>query len=144
MGARGLILVNGHFGNRDPLTLATRALTAAGLPVLQVDYPGLDGLAARINDSPPAGHGFMHADEFETSVMLAVAPDAVRMNMAAPAYPDFPPSFGAEPWQLRDISPSGVFGDPRPATAAKGQAFLEGLTAQAQGLIAQWRARHGI
>lgn len=138
MGARGLVIVNGHFGNRAPIAQAVARLAADGLPVLALDYPGLEALAARICDTPPAGHGFMHADEFETSVMLAVAPETVRMELAAPGYPEFPKDFAT--MQLRDFCPGGVFGDPRPATAAKGEAFLKGLAAEALRAVTAWQA----
>jgi creatinine amidohydrolase len=144
MGVRGLVTVNGHFGNRAPLARAAARLEAAGLPVLMLDYPGLDRLAAEICETEPAGHGFMHADEFETSVMLAVAPDAVRMDRAEACYPVFPADFGTVPVQLRTFNPTGVFGDPRPATAAKGRAFLEGVAEDAVAAVAAWRAGHGI
>lgn len=142
MGATGLIVVNGHFGNRAPLALAVQAL--APFPVLVLDYPGLEGLAEQINETPPAGHGFMHADEFETSVMLAVAPAVVQMDRAMAQYPTFPADYFSQPQQIRTFNPTGVFGDPRPATAAKGRAFLDGITAESLTLIAEWRARHGI
>jgi creatinine amidohydrolase len=144
MGVRGLIVVNGHFGNRAPIAQAAEVIEGVGLPVLPLDYPGLERLFTTICDSAPAGHGFMHADEFETSVMLAVAPDAVRMDRAEASYPVFPNDFGRVPIQLRDFNPTGVFGDPRPATAAKGQAFLDGIAAESLRLIADWRGRYGI
>jgi creatinine amidohydrolase len=142
MGARGLVTVNGHFGNRAPIASSAQTLDSLGFPTLPLDYPGLEEFAARICDTPPAGHGFMHADEFETSVMLALAPDAVQMDRAQPSYPDFPPDFASR--QLRDFNSTGVFGDPRPATAAKGLAFLEGLTATSLAVIAAWRAERGL
>lgn len=142
MGVRGLVTVNGHFGNRAPIARAAAMIESRGLPVLTLDYPGLESLAARICDSPPAGHGFMHADEFETSMMLALAPDAVQMDRATAAYPAFPPDFAT--MQLRDFNPTGVFGDPRPATAAKGRAFLDGLTATSLHAIAVWRTERGL
>lgn len=144
MGVRGLVTVNGHFGNRAPLARAAERLEAVGLPVLSLDYPGLERLAAEICETDPAGHGFMHADEFETSVMLAVAPEAVRMERATASYPVFPEGFGETPVQLRTFNPTGVFGDPRPSTAAKGRAFLDGVADAAMGVIADWRAGHGI
>ena len=144
MGVRGLVIVNGHFGNREPIALAARALVAAGLPVLHLDYPGMEILAGEVCDSAPAAPGFYHADEVETSIMLALRPAAVDMAKAAPEYPQFPPTFGIEPMQLRDFVHSGVFGDPRPATAAKGERLIEGIVAESLRLVGLWRARHAI
>ena len=144
VGFRGLVIVNGHFGNRDPIALAARALLARGLPVMYLDYPGLEALAATICDSKPAGPGFFHADEVETAMMLALAPQAVDLPRAAPEYPQFPPTFGFEPIQLREFNSSGVFGDPRPATAEKGEALVAGIVVESVRLIALWQARHGL
>lgn len=144
MGVRGLIVINGHFGNRDPIALAARTLAQTGLAVLHLDYPRLDVLAAAICDSPPAGPGFFHADEVETSMMLALRPEAVDLRRAQAEYPTFPPTFGLEPMQLKEFNSTGTFGDPRPATAAKGEALLTGIVAENLALIAHWRARHAL
>lgn len=143
-GHAALITVNGHFGNRGPIALAARDLAEIGLPVLMLDHPGIEALAADICDSPPAAPAFYHADEVETSMMLALRTDAVRLEQAQPEYPIFPDGYGTEPTQLRDISASGVFGDPRPATADKGTAFLNGITRTALPLIAAFLARHDL
>lgn len=143
-GVKGLVLVNGHFGNREPMLLAARALVTAGIPVCHLDYPGLERLAGEICDSEPAAPGFYHADEVETAMMLALQPAAVDMSRAAPEYPDFPPTFGSEPMQIRDFNPSGVFGDPRPATAEKGEALIEGIVVESLRVISEWRQRHAV
>lgn len=143
-GIPALVTLNGHWGNRDPLARAARALGADGLPVLLLDYPDLEALAARLCASEPAGPGFFHADEVETAMMLALRPDAVRMERAEPGYPAFPPTFGLEPMKLRDIAPSGVFGDPRPATPETGHALIDGIVAAALPLLDAFLARHGL
>lgn len=144
MGVCGMVIVNGHFGNREPIALAARTLVGAGLPVLHLDYPGMEALAGQICDSAPAAPGFYHADEVETAMMLALRPEAVDMSLAAPEYPDFPPTFGMEPMQLRDFVATGVFGDPRPATAEKGEALIAGIVAESLRIVGLWQARHGI
>jgi len=144
MGVRGLVTVNGHFGNREPIALAARALGELGLPVLHLDYPHLEALAAEHMESEPAGPGFYHADEVETSMMLALAPESVRLDRARPEYPDFPPLFGSEPMKLSAFNRSGVFGDPRPATAQKGEALIAGIAAESTRLIGLWRAEHKL
>jgi creatinine amidohydrolase len=140
-GARRLIVVNGDFGNQAPLKLAARqARQQCDVSVLIVDYPGLEQAAAEVLETRPAAPGFYHADEFETSVMLAAAPDSVRMDRAAPEYPRFPPTYPALFAELDTISASGVFGDPRPASAEKGRALLDALTRQAATLITEFLA----
>ncbi|MCC5974232.1 MAG: creatininase family protein [Rubellimicrobium sp.] len=144
MGLPALITLNGHFGNREPVALAARTLLSEGLPVLHLDYPGLEALAARHCVSAPAAAGFYHADEVETAMMLALRPEAVRMDQARPDYPAFPPDFGTQPMQLREISASGVFGDPRPATAETGRDLIAGIVANCLPLVAAFRARHDL
>lgn len=144
MGVRGLVTVNGHFGNREPIALAARTLSELGLPVLHLDYPHLEALAAEHLESEPAGPGFYHADEVETSMMLALAPASVRLDRAKPEYPDFPPLFGSEPMKLSAFNKSGVFGDPRPATAEKGEALIAGISTESLRLLQLWRSEHGL
>ncbi len=144
MGVLGLVIVNGHFGNREPIALASRALVSAGLPVIALDYPGLEALAEQLCTSKPAAPGFYHADEVETAIMLVLRPQAVDMSRAAAEYPQFPPTFGMEPMQLRRFNASGVFGDPGPATAHTGEALIRGIVAQSLQLIETWQSAHAI
>jgi len=134
IGCAGLVTVNGHFGNRAPIAKAR-----LGLPALHLDYPGLEAAAAEFCTSKPAGDGFYHADEVETSMMLALAPEGVRMERAVAEYPTFPPEFGRTPMQLRTFNSSGVFGDPRPATAATGEKIIARIVAESVGQIESWR-----
>jgi creatinine amidohydrolase len=129
-----LIVVNGDFGNQAPLRAAARDAAAVDWPVLVIDYPGLEEIAALTCRSEPAAPGFYHADEVETSVVLAVRPDLVRMDLAQAAYPDIPATAGSTPMDLARISPSGVFGDPTPATPQTGEAILGLLTERAVAL----------
>ena len=135
-GVAGLVIVNGDFGNQAPLKLAAReAREQLGYPVLMIDYPGLAEIATEVSESAPAGHGFYHADEVETSMVLAIEPTAVKMARARAEYPRFPPGYGSTPIPLRQISRSGVFGDPRGATAEKGARILDALTERAWAIV---------
>lgn len=138
IGVAGLVTVNGHFGNRAPIASAIEAVADIGLPVLPLDYPGLEEAAARYCSSLPAGPGFYHADEVETAMMLALAPESVRMELAAAEYPVFPADFGTRPMQLREFNHSGVFGDPRPATAATGEQIIAHIVARSVAAIRDW------
>ena len=140
-GFAGLVTVNGHFGNRAPIALATERL-AGVFPVLNLDYPGLEEAAAAFCTSLPAGPGFYHADEVETSMMLALAPTKVRMDLAVAEYPTFPADFGTRPIQLSTFNSSGVFGDPRGATAATGEKIIAQIVDKSVELIAAWREAH--
>ena len=144
MGVPIMVTLNGHFGNREPIALAARILQGEGLKVVHLDYPGLEALAAEICDSPPAGPGFFHADEVETSMMLALRPDSVRMEKAVAEYPVFPATFGIEPMQLSAFNQSGVFGDPCPSTADKGRRLIDGIVAACLAQIESYRSQHRL
>jgi creatinine amidohydrolase len=143
-GFKALVIVNGHFGNREPIALAARALKIeCGFPVMYLDYPGMERIASEICDSEPAAPTFYHADEVETSMMLALAPELLRMEKAAPEYPVFPETFGMEPKGLDTFNKSGVFGDPRPATAEKGEMLITGIVGESVRLIQIWLRKLG-
>jgi len=122
-----LIVINGDFGNQAALHQAARDV-GPGFPVLVLDYPGLDEAAAQVCDTTPAGRGFYHADEVETSIVLALRPELVHMDRAVVSYPRMPDTIGTTPIPVERLSPSGVFGDPRPSTAAKGNELLRLLS----------------
>ena len=141
-GAPGFVIINGDFGNQAPLKLAAKRMTLGQgvpvLPTLVVDYPGFGELAAQLASTQPAGPGFYHADEVETSIVLAVRPETVQMERAEPAYPTFPNTYPSLFTPLHEISPTGVFGDPRPATAETGEKLLDGLTLRAAALVREF------
>jgi creatinine amidohydrolase len=74
--------------------------------------------------------------------MLALAPEAVRMDLAVAEYPAFPPTFGSEPMLLSAFNSSGVFGDPRGATAETGEKIIGRIVDASAALIAAWRTGH--
>ena len=69
-----------------------------------------------------------HADEMETSLMLAIAPELVDMARAAPcpfsATGSSPGALSPDDPSSPTYSPSGSFGDPTLASAAKGSRLL--------------------
>ncbi|MFF7683535.1 creatininase family protein [Microbacterium sp. NPDC007973] len=139
-GLDRVVIVNGDFGNRLPLAAAARDLAAEGLRVLVLDHPGLADAADAVRESAPAAPGMNHAEEIETSMVLASAPELVRMERAEPEYPVFPVDFGLRPVRLHEIGASAVFGDPRPATAEKGErlfaAVIDAAVAQVERFVA--------
>ncbi len=135
-GARGLVIVNGDFGNQAPLRQAARETKEQlGIDVLVVNYPGMAQIAAELCSTHPAGLGLYHADEFETSLVLLLQPESVHMELAVAEYPDYPPTFPAVLTGLEKLSRSGVFGDPRPATAELGANLMDRLEAEAEALV---------
>jgi creatinine amidohydrolase len=143
-GIAGLVLFTAHLGNVAALRAASRALAdAGGLPAIVLAYPGIDQVAGSVSSSPRSHPSIMHADELETSVMLALNPQSVDMDRAVAEYPEYPPDFGTTPMHWDEISRSGVFGDATAASAGKGDKIVAHVVATACQLIAAWRDRVG-
>lgn len=131
-GIRRLVLISAHGGNGQALALATARL-AEELPALQVWIPAAsttlspDLLAVAQAEGISETAVGLHAGEGETSEMLYLRPDLVRMEHAVPGYagpPDeiMPRLMGAG---LRAVTANGVLGDPSQACGARGQRYLE-------------------
>lgn len=76
-----------------------------------------------------AAEGGWHAGAAETSVMMAMHPEMVRMDMLKPGYVDdvdhrLPDSFT---FGFRHLSEDGIFGDPTKARPDIGQAIVTAL-----------------
>jgi creatinine amidohydrolase len=124
-GITTLVVVNTHFGNVAALRDAQRLLKEESFTLGVFTCPGMSEIAERVRERPVAHPAFMHACEIETSYMLHLAPDDVRMDRAVKNYPSFPSDFGELAYRWSEFSKSPILGDPRAATAAKGQAILD-------------------
>lgn len=146
IGFARLLIVNGHGGNIEPLAVASRELAHEfGLPVVSTTPWMLIGkeLAALMTTPGP-----MHACEAETSVMLAMTPETVQADKFEEAVRQAPPAPAAPAgysrfWSFSERAPvTGTKGDPRPATAEKGEKMLDAMAAAlAAGMAdaALWR-----
>ncbi|MFY9926362.1 MAG: mycofactocin biosynthesis peptidyl-dipeptidase MftE [Streptosporangiaceae bacterium] len=114
-----LLLVNGHGGNAAAIEAAIGRLRYEGRAA-HAWHAGLPGADA-------------HAGRFETSVMLALDPAAVRLDTAEAG--ETRPVSQVMPVLrergVRAVSGNGVLGDPAGASAAEGEVLLARLT---QGL----------
>lgn len=68
---------------------------------------------------------YVHAEEYETSALLAIRPDLVDMTKAVKEYPEIDPLLGSISIPWNEFSKSGVIGDATVATAETGQAILD-------------------
>jgi len=135
-GLKRLLILNSHGGNPPVIALAAMRLRSeSGLLVVQAHWQDLARPEALKPKAAPAED--WHAGWIETSVMLHLRPDLVRMERAAPGallHPEgLPPSGPARwAWMTTDLSPGGVIGDPRLATPALGARLVaravEGLS----------------
>jgi creatinine amidohydrolase len=135
-GARHIALVNTGVSTEPVLHTAVRELfEATGVRVAIADISRMGAGATHLMEHDIAGH----ADEEETSMILAIEPDLVRLDRArrddgnmraAPATVFFRPQvYRDDPAGGIDHSATGARGDPTLATAAKGEAALAAMTA---------------
>jgi creatinine amidohydrolase len=139
LGARRILLLNGHGGNDIPCKAALRELKSEfeSLRGLYIVYATYWNLAAKeftaIRESPEGGMG--HACEMETSILLAKNPELVDTAKAASGGPSAERGFRtidmlkSEPFfminEFDEFSENGVIGMPEFATPEKGEQFVE-------------------
>jgi creatinine amidohydrolase len=130
-GATRLAVVNTGVSTEAPLRIVVRDLYAAtGVRVHTADIRGLGRATRRLMRQKLGGHG----DEAETSMILAIAPQLVRMDRAVVDYGHAldekpgvfytPVVFDGDPASGPNYSVSGVRGDPTLATRETGEAIL--------------------
>ena len=145
MGHQGpVFLISGHGSNPQPIKHALRELIHGQLSikVLYDVYAGIDQMLAEADSR--RWHTEIHAEEIETSMMLAIAPELVRMELAAADYPPLPPDYGKSELSMGHLMRSGVFGDSRPATAEKGRRWIDLAAERSAKLWLDFLARHGL
>lgn len=133
-GARRIAVVNTGVSTEAPLQIAVRnTLVRHGIRIAVADIRQLGKSASHMLEQKLGGHG----DEHETSLMLAIAPEKVRMELARKDYGNMldepktvfyrPVVFGPDPDSGPDYSATGVRGDPTLATREKGEAMLAAM-----------------
>ena len=131
-GFNKLVLYNTHGGNAALIDVMARDLRAEfGMRTFALH--GAGGIAFEGLSQRERTYGF-HAGEVETALLLASVPQLVDQSaytvkyIADAAQPEIlkpenaPATFA---WLTRDISPTGVMGDPRSATAENGARWLD-------------------
>jgi mycofactocin precursor peptide peptidase len=84
--------------------------------------------------------GDAHAGRVETSLLLALAPGQVRAGRLAPGNraPLSQLMDAVRERTVRGVSPNGVLGDPRGASAVQGQALFEQMSDELCQAVARW------
>lgn len=140
-GFRRILLLNGHGGNTAAIQVAL-AEALHELHGLQVRVgvwwheQEVKELMAEIFDVTSIGH----ADAIETSVVMSVRPDVVRLDRAAHS-PETPfPDFLTRQTFLEQF-PHGVIGsDPRQASVEVGERILEAAIQVYERVLGAWEA----
>lgn len=146
MGAKKVFLLNGHGGNDTPLRAALRELKTA-VPQTRFVFASYWSLAAKtlldVRESELGGMG--HACEMETSIMLYLHPDRVKMDRAVRDGPPHTDPYRKADMQharpvffvneFHEVTNSGVMGHPDMASAEKGRRFLDGIVAEVSAFV---------
>jgi creatinine amidohydrolase len=124
-GPRRFYILNTGISTLRPLQQAATDLAMDGVVLHYTDLTKDDPVEKKLRQS-----GGTHADEIETSMMLYIAPETVRMKKAArDLNPNQPGGLTRDPQGKGTYSPTGAWGDPTLATREKGQAVVESLVA---------------
>lgn len=122
-GPRRFYVLNTGISTLRPLEQAAADLAKDGILLRYLDLTREDPVEKKLRQS-----GGSHADEVETSMMLYIAPESVRMNKATrDLNPNQPGGLTRDPHGKGTYSPTGAWGDPTLATREKGQALTESL-----------------
>lgn len=135
-GFRKLVFVNGHGGQPQILEIVARDLHQqyGDFWVFPCFVWNVPNCAADLLTPKELEFG-IHAGDAETSLLLSLLPDQVQVDRAIAEYPAGLPTDsllsmeGKLPfaWATRDLTQSGVLGDPTVATAEKGDRLLTSL-----------------
>jgi creatinine amidohydrolase len=144
-GVQKLVLLNSHGGQMAPMDIVVREMRRRhGMMAVAASWFAM-GLPEGQFDAQEDRFG-IHAGDMETSVMLALHPEKVRMDLAA----DFQPlaarlasenrHLGLGPagrlgWLAQDQHTSGACGNAANATAEKGRAVIAHAAAQIVTLL---------
>jgi creatinine amidohydrolase len=135
-GFRNFLVLNSHGGNQG---ICQVLLEQFGMQhpdsqiVVATWWRVANQALIALNETGPGGVG--HACEFETSLMLHIAPHLVRMEAAQPranvltyewAQADLLRASRASLFRtMREMTPIGAFGEPRAASAEKGKQIVD-------------------
>lgn len=124
-GPRRFYILNTGISTLHPLAQASAELAKDGILLRYTDLTKDAPAEEKVRQS--AG---THADEIETSMMLFIAPETVRLQKAVrDLNPNQPGGLTRDPHGKGTYSPTGAWGDPTLATREKGQVVTESLVA---------------
>lgn len=135
-GVDRLVVVNGHGGNYILANVGQEANVGGRRMAL---YPRREDweTARREAELDSSSHDDMHAGEIETSLLLHLCPELVRDSHRAADHRTERPDLLVV--GMRGYTETGVIGAPSLATASKGKAVLDSLTASFASSLAVLR-----
>ena len=133
-GVRRLFIVNAHVTNAAPLRCALEMLRAEH-DDLMVAVINTATLSERVREFHAADGADWHANDAETSLMLAIAPQAVRADKLAQADDPDRTDGCIFSHPVNRTSTNGVTGKPSLATQEKGQRWFDWLVQDLTQLV---------
>lgn len=133
-GIKDIIFINGHHGNTGVLQYISQNLDAnfrTNLGIFAINY--WSGMHRELD----------HAGEVETSLVLAISPQLVRMDKAEPNMRKLSKSRIAYstittiPGSFPKVTGNGVWGDPRSASKEKGETLLKEIVGNLVHIISE-------
>jgi creatinine amidohydrolase len=129
-----VFIINGHGGNKAIVDVAVTKIKEK-LPEMHVySFTIIDIVKRKFDEIRNSDKRLVgHADEIETSLMLAIQPEVVDMSKAVREEPSLPRPLSFEleelarisfAWNSREVTKSGVIGDARPASLETGRILL--------------------
>lgn len=126
-GVRKCYVLNTGISTIPPLEAAKQLLRRESIRMEFTDDHSVGSAARASVEQQPRG---THADEIETSIMLYIAPEVVRLELAKQELsPDAPGGLTRDAGTPGVYSPTGSWGDPTLATAEKGRIVTEAIVA---------------
>jgi creatinine amidohydrolase len=156
-GVRRILFLNAHRGNNAAIEAVAHSLIAEKMVrVAMINIWKQANDLAAAPDSGIAEGRFTHAGEVMTSVIMALAPEAVKADRIRADRVASPPgsafkvrnSLGETEFDgsvqilfqdIRQVTGTGTMGDPGPASAAKGGSLIQAITAYSRNFVAELR-----
>ena len=152
-GFRKILIINSHGGNVSALDLVLTKCRERYPETRIVGVTYWNAAAAQLNALRESAVGGMgHACELETSLVLAARPDLVRGERVPPDGRQAVSEFLGKDMlaggsvsiarHFSEISQRGAVGDPRTASAEKGERFFEAIIARLAKLVSEIESGH--
>lgn len=144
-GAQKFLILNTGVSTTAPLTLASNHLAAQNIRVALANILNLGTRADSVVENKIGSH----ANEHETSVMLATDASVVRMELARAELQAWMTEQNAAVREVGPLlrthdgvgvyCPSGVIGDPTRATTEKGETILRAMVEDVVAFCKRWK-----
>jgi creatinine amidohydrolase len=146
-GFRRIVFVNGHYTNFPAINLACFEVhdkLPAGTHAYAMSY--WDALPPEEAEAYLSLSRGLHANIGETSAVMAIRPELVKLDRAVEGWPDFPifqgppmatifAYFETRPGSTYRSLPEGVWGDPGASSAELGESYYQQIAAAVSRVI---------